>query len=188
MDGLSPAQVGMHEHKVKASWLMMELINEGYDLGELIGQMLASYSESGAGLGEAIAAGAAAFTRFAELLDQPQHIWEDLVPGAGRPPLWMVIEIKTLEDIKQQVKDLEERVAQRVIGIEVGQFGENVVLAYGLDYHHGEDVYHCPTGAKFFTDEQGHQWVAFVPTNGGNSGREHMFRVVPTADYVVRRT
>lgn len=166
MSQLSPAQVELEESKRKVAWLLLEAVNEGFDLGEMIGQLLASYAESGAGTEEAIYCGAAGLNRLAELLSHPEHIWGDLLPGGGLPPKWKVVEYEQKLDL--------------------GQFGENDVLPYDLEFHHGDDVFFCPNGAEFFTDNQGHQWIKFVPRNGRNAGSEHMFRVVPTQDYVVR--
>jgi hypothetical protein len=158
------------DHKDKASFLLLELINEGFALNELIGQMLASYSESGAGIEEGISEGAAGLNRFAELCSgSAGEIWSRLLPSGGPfHPGWQVVEYGSK--------------------IDIGQMGENIVLPYGLDYHKGENVYHCPKGCEFFLDEHGHQWVKFFPTNGNDAGREHMMKVHHSTDWIVRRT
>lgn len=166
--GLSPAQLEMKQRKDKAAFLMLELINEGYDLSEYIGQMLASYAESGAGVEEAIGAGAQGLNRLAELLHNPSHIWQNLLPGGGDLPQWQIVEAGAALDI--------------------GMMGENIKLPYGLDYHKDETVYHCPKGAEFFLDEHGRQWIKFFPSNGSDQNREHMFIVNHATDWIVRRT
>lgn len=170
MSDLSPAQVQMQVSKDKAAFLMLELINEGYDIAEYIGQMLASYSESGAGVEEGILSGAAGLNRFAELISSSQshHIWPGLLPGGGQAPKWQIVEAGAALDI--------------------GQMGENIKLPYGLDYHKDETVYHCPKGAEFFLDEHGRQWIKFFPSNGSDQNREHMFIVNHSTDWIVRRT
>jgi hypothetical protein len=159
----------MRESKQYAGFLLLELLNVGFDMGEIIGQLLASAVESGMNMSEAVGEGAAGLNRFAELSSGGQsQIWDDLVPGAGREPRWQVVEAGAALDI--------------------GQMGENIKLPYGLDYHKGETVYHCPQGAEFFLDEHGHQWIKFFPSNGPDAKREHMFKVYHSTDWIVRRT
>jgi hypothetical protein len=57
---------------------------------------------------------------------------------------------------------------------------ENIRLDYPvyviLHDPSGDHEFHAKSGAEFFQDEHGNQWVKFFPMNGYHSGLEHMFR------------
>jgi len=58
------------------------------------------------------------------------------------------------------------------IGLE---FSENIKLEYRVIVKLGEDSFYAD-GAEVFLDEQGIQWVKFVPRNGFHRDKEHILR------------
>jgi hypothetical protein len=151
----------------RAGWLLNELFQVGYDCEELIGQMMASLSETGLSHIELITIFGGAMSRTSELMNNPDKIWEWLVPGNPADPEWKIVPAADYQFDEETVKRLASGKPKKI---------GNVKLDYGLTIHIGDDVFYCPNGAEFFMDEHGVQWVKYFPTNGPTRTNETIVR------------
>jgi len=151
----------------KAGFLIQELFQTGFNMGEFIGQMLASSCEAGLGVDDAILDLAQGIKRFGELVNSTD-IWPTLLPGGGQAPEWEVVS-------REHARQLRNMNVPKPTTVVNPATYPNIVLAYKSAVYVGEDVYYTDQ-AEFFMDEHGLQWVKFVPQNGQARGDQLMIR------------
>jgi len=165
----------MNKEDYKAAFLILEAAEQGRPV-EFAAQFLASYIVSGdINTSTSLSFLSAVLQRTDELMSDERLIWESLLPGQenAQAPHFVVTEFTEGLGERLTGVDRENLIPQ----VNAGHKPDNVVLTFDVIVKPDEQTSLFAAGCEFFVDEHGFQWIKFVPSNGYDRDKEHMFRV-----------